>query len=90
VVIGKRDNSPSNCQSLQAGKPAPEGCAKADTFKLERFRILGNSSDQVGEGIHINSANGAQDSLILNGNIQLVNIGIHVISTNGGFNNTKY
>jgi hypothetical protein len=84
VVIGKRDNSPSNCQSLQAGKPAPEGCAEADTFKLERFRILGNSSDQVGEGIHINSANGAQDSLILNGNIQLVNIGIHVISTNGG------
>jgi hypothetical protein len=59
-------------------------CAEADQLKFERFRILGNLSDPAAEGVHINSANAAQGSLIINGNLQGVNIGVHVISTNGG------
>jgi hypothetical protein len=72
--------SPKAC-SQKENQP---GCTQADSFKLERYRILGNLSDASGEGIHINSSNGAQSSLIFDGNIQGVNTGIHVVSTNQG------
>jgi hypothetical protein len=51
---------------------------------LENFNIFGNASDASAEGIHINSSNAAQSSRIDTGNIQQVNIGIHILSTNGG------
>jgi hypothetical protein len=77
---GETAASPQACVQND-GQP---GCTQADSFKFERYRILGNLSDTTGEGIHINSSNGAQSSLVFNGNIQGVNIGIHVISINQG------
>jgi hypothetical protein len=82
-VVGLPSNTatpPSQCIQNE-NQP---GCTQSDSFKFERYRILGNLSDLTGEGIHINSSNGAQSSLVFNGNIQGVNIGIHVISTNQG------
>lgn len=82
-VVGKPSDvatPPTECP----GNESQPGCAQADSFKFERYRILGNLSDLTGEGIHINSSNGAQSSLIFNGNIQGENIGIHVVSTNQG------
>jgi hypothetical protein len=77
---GSTATAPAACVQNEA----QPGCTQADSFKFERYRILGNLSDLTGEGIHINSSNGAQSSLIFNGNIQGVNIGIHVVSTNQG------
>jgi hypothetical protein len=82
-VVGLPTNTatpPASCQTNEQ----QGGCTQADSFKFERYRILGNLNDSTGEGIHINSSNGAQSSLIFNGNIQGVNIGVHVISTNQG------
>jgi hypothetical protein len=72
--------SPMSCP----GNESQPGCSQSDSFKFERYRILGNPNDATGEGIHINSSNGANSSLVFNGNIQGVNIGIHVVSTNQG------
>jgi hypothetical protein len=77
---GETATSPESCVSNEM----QPGCTQADSFKFERYRILGNLSDPTGEGIHINSSNGAQSSLIFNGNIQGVNIGVHIVSTNQG------
>ena len=71
---------PTSCP----GNEGQAGCTQADSFKFERYRILGNLNDPTGEGIHVNSSNGANSSLVFNGNIQGVNIGIHVVSTNQG------
>jgi hypothetical protein len=84
LVIGLAGNTAASSCSPPLPNPVPTGCAEADQLKFERFRILGNLSDAAAEGIHLNSANGAQGSLISDGNLQGVNIGIHVISTNGG------
>jgi hypothetical protein len=95
LVVGLADNAAITCPSPlpTPPNPVPSGCAQSDQLKFERFRILGNAvPNGAEEGIHINSANAAQGSLIFNGNMQGVNIGIHVISTNGGLivENTNY
>jgi hypothetical protein len=82
LVIGLANNTAAPSCTPQI--PAPGNCAEADQLRFSRFRILGNLKDALGEGVHLNSANGAQGSLINDGNLQGVNIGIHVISTNGG------
>jgi hypothetical protein len=82
-VVGLPVNTATPFASCQANEQQG-GCTQADSFKFERYRILGNLGDSTGEGIHVNSSNGAQSSLIFNGNIQGVNIGVHVISTNQG------
>jgi len=87
LVLG----DPSNTDDLSCPPPTlsikphtvSTNCAEADQLKFEKFRILGNPSDPAAEGIHINSADAGQGSII-NGNFQGVNIGVHVISTNGG------
>jgi hypothetical protein len=84
VVVGLPNPTPVNSVAACANNAHLLGCYQADQFKLERYRILGNLSDPTGEGIHVNSANAAQGSLISNGNIQGVNIAIHMIMTNGG------
>jgi hypothetical protein len=84
IVFGLPDPTPKVSVAQCASNGIQLGCYEADQFKLERYRILGNLSDPTGEGIQINSANAAQGSLISNGNIQGVNIGIHIIMTNGG------
>jgi len=84
IVFGLPDPTPKISVAQCASNAIQLGCYEADQFKVERYRILGNLSDPTGEGIHINSANAAQGSLISNGNIQGVNIAIHVIMTNGG------
>lgn len=84
IVIGLPDPTPKVSVAQCASNPLQLGCYQADQFKLERYRILGNLSDATGEGIHINSANAAQGSAISNGNIQGVNIGMHIIMTSGG------
>jgi len=84
VVIGVPNATPVVSVSECASNPLQLGCYQEDQLKLERYRILGNLGDAGGEGIHINSANAAQGSLISDGNIQGVNIGIHIILTNGG------
>jgi hypothetical protein len=92
LVVGLTGNTAAASCSPPLPVPAPPGCGQSDQLKFERFRILGNLSDKVGEGIHINSANAAQGSLIFNGNIQGANLGVHLISTNGGLiiENTNY
>jgi len=93
LVVGSPGNTAAvSCPSPLPGSLALPGCGQSDQLKFERFRILGNLSDPTGEGIHINSANAAQGSLIFDGNIQGVNLGFHLISTNGGLiiENTNY
>jgi hypothetical protein len=84
LVLGDQSNSAATSCPAKAKPPIAPNCAEADQLKFERFRILG--ADAASEGIHINSANAAQGSMIADGNFQGVNIGIHVISTNGGPN----
>jgi hypothetical protein len=93
LVVGLAGNTAAvSCPPPLPNSPALPGCGQSDQLKFERFRILGNLSDPTGEGIHINSANAAQGSLIFDGNIQGVNLGFHIISTNGGLiiENTNY
>lgn len=84
LVIGLPGNTAASSCAPPLPNPVPTNCAEADQLKFERFRILGNLSDATAEGIHLNSANGAQGSLISDGKLQGVNVGIHIISTNGG------
>ena len=74
LVLG----DPSNTAALSCPPPTlpikphtvSTNCAEADQLKFEKFRILGNPSDPAAEGIHINSADAGQGSLIVNGNFQ--------------------
>jgi hypothetical protein len=88
-VVGAPGNTvtpPKSCES----NPAQAGCFEADQFRLDHFIVYGTppsptnpQGDPTSEGIHINSSNGAQDSVIALGNVQLVHIGVHILSTNG-------
>jgi hypothetical protein len=55
---------------------------QSDTWTLSQFLIYGNPADTSGEGIHLNSSN-CNAWEIASGNIQLVNIGIHQVNSNG-------
>jgi hypothetical protein len=59
------------------------GCTEADFFTLDNWNTYGNPNDTSAEAVHINSANAAQGSTIEHFNIQGVNIGIHIVQTNG-------
>jgi hypothetical protein len=84
LVVGVANETPLQTVKQCEQTPLTLGCYEADQLKFERYRILGNLADLAGEGIHINSANAAQGSLISDGNIQGVNRGIHIVMTNGG------
>ncbi len=88
-VVGEPGNTVTSPQSC-ANNADQAGCFEADQFRLDHFIIYGTPPDKAhpqgdptAEGIHINSSNAAQESVIANGNVQLVNIGVHVLSTNG-------
>jgi hypothetical protein len=59
------------------------GCYEADFFTLDNWNTYGNPDDTASEAVHINSANAAQASTIAHFSIQGVNVGIHIVQTNG-------
>jgi hypothetical protein len=78
---------PQDCVQLKGypppANPLPPGCYEADQFRLEHFIVYGTGADTTAEGVRINALFGAQDSVIRLGSVQLVNVGIHVLSTAG-------
>jgi hypothetical protein len=56
---------------------------EADEFRLDHFIVYGPPGDATAEGVHINSPLAAQGSVIALGNVQLVHIGVHILSTKG-------
>jgi hypothetical protein len=78
---------PQDCVQIKGypppPNPPPPGCYEADQFRLEHFIVYGAGADTTAEGVRINALYGAQDSVIRLGSVQLVNIGIHVLSTDG-------
>jgi hypothetical protein len=88
-VVGEPGSAVTSPQSC-AINPFQAGCFEADQFRLDHFIVYGTPptpkdplGDPTSEGIHINSSNGAQDSVIALGNVQLVHIGVRILSTNG-------
>jgi len=71
--------------TIVVGPPTVPGCTEADTVRIQDFAMLGsNSATNADEGIHVNSANCLQASLIDTGNFQGEHIAVHIVNTNGG------
>lgn len=81
LVVGRPDDGvTSNC----AANPNQSGCYEMDSTTIHDGLIAGDGSDTSAEGIHINSANALQQSAIISTYFSLENIGVHIVSTNGG------
>lgn len=81
VVIGSSSTSAVSGASCSSS-PNQSGCSENDFVTINSFQIFGASGDTTAEGFRINSLNAIQNSLIGTGNIQLANIGVHVINMN--------
>jgi hypothetical protein len=88
-VVGESGDSVTSPISC-ANNADQAGCFEADQFRLDHFIVYGvpldkarPQGDPTAEGVRINSSNAAQDSVIALGNVQLVHIGVHILSTNG-------
>lgn len=84
VSIGSTSDTAVSGASC-SGAPSQNGCSENDFFNISNFQMYGKSTDLTAEGFHINSLNAAQNSIIQGGNIQLVNIGVHIINMNDSF-----
>lgn len=84
ILIGLTGDTAISGASCSA-TPSQSGCSENDFFNISNFQMYGKSTDTTAEGIHINGLNSAQNSIIQGGNIQLVNIGVHIINMNDSF-----
>jgi len=69
--------------TIVVGPPTVPGCFEADSARIQDFAMLGSNANGD-EGIHINSANCLQATLIDTGNFQGEHIGVHIVNSNGG------
>jgi hypothetical protein len=63
------------------------GCYEMDLSNIHDCLVTGPAVapyDATAEGIHINSANALQQSVISNCTFKLVNYGVHMVTSNGG------
>lgn len=58
------------------------GCSENDHVNIESFQMFGKCGDTTAEGFRINSLNAIQNSAIVEGNIQCVNIAVNLINMN--------
>jgi hypothetical protein len=75
--------------TIVVGPPAVPGCFEADTARIEDFEIWGTETENQDsntndEGIHINSANCFQGSVIEKGSFQGQHVAVHIVNANGG------
>jgi hypothetical protein len=69
--------------TIHIGPAIVPGCFEADTTRIQDFVIWGSGVRNDDEGIHINSANCFQGSLIEKGSFQGEYFGVHIVNSNG-------
>lgn len=73
---------------LTLGLPFAAGCFEADSARIQDFGMIGTGTQDgdgnFDEGIHINSANCLQGSVIEKGSFQGEHITVHIVNSNGG------
>ena len=80
--VGEASNTQvTNCLSMGVNNP---GCYEMDMANIHDCLMVGATGDTTPEGIHVNSANALQQSVISNCAFKLENLGVHMITSNGG------
>jgi Pectate lyase superfamily protein len=69
--------------TILVGPPTVAGCFEADATRIQDFGMIGSDTNGD-EGIHINSANCLQGSVIEKGSFQGMHFGVHIVNSNGG------
>ncbi len=88
ILVGLTGNvaiSGTSCNTT----PSQSGCSENDFLTVNNFQMFGNCADTTAEGIHVNSLNAIQGSIIGGGNIQCANIGVHIINMNDNVQLTR-
>jgi hypothetical protein len=83
LQVKSLDGFNSSNGTIVIGPATVPGCFEADTARIEDFGMLGSNANDD-EGIHINSANCLQGSVIEKGSFQGMHFGVHIVNSNGG------